>query len=270
MRSLPHLSLRLLGVAGAAAVITLVGAGPAFAHVTAQPGTAEQGGYTVVTFRVPNESDTAGTVGLTVNLPTDHPFSSARTTPIPGWTATTNKVPLNPPVQDEGRTITEAIGSVTWTAAPGTRIEPGQYLDFPLSLGPMPDVDQLMFPASQTYDDGEVVNWNEPMGPNGAEPEHPAPVVMLTAPATGSGGHGMGGAAAPETAGEPATAAEAAPPMGAASDTTARWLGGLGLLVGALGLGLGAGALVRRGRAVGNSAATGAGDRSREGADATR
>ena len=270
MRSLRRTSLRVAGVAGTAAVLTLVAAGPAFAHVTAQPGTAEKGGYAVVTFRVPNESDTAGTVGLTVNLPTDHPFSSARTTPIPGWTATTNKVPLNPPVQDDGRTITEAVGSVTWTAAPGTRIEPGQFLDFPLSLGPMPDdVDQLVFPASQTYSDGEVVNWSEPMGPNGAEPEHPAPVVTLTAPAAG-GGHGMGGAAPAAAAAAPPMASGAAPPVAEASDTTARWLGGLGLLVGALGLGLGAGALIRSRRPASGPPPAAADERSREGVDSVR
>jgi uncharacterized protein YcnI len=237
-------ALRVGGVAATAAVLSVVGAGPAFAHVTAQPGTAEQGGYSVVTFRVPNESDTAGTVGLTVTLPTDHPISSVRTTPLPGWTATTSKVPLNPPVQDDGRTITETVGSVTWTAAPGTRIEPGQYLDFPLSLGPLPDdADQIILPATQTYDDGEVVNWNEPMGPNGAEPEHPAPVVALTEPAAGAGGHGMGGAAAPAAAAPAADPGTA--PAPSTSDTTARWLGGLGLLVGALGLGLGGGAVMR-------------------------
>src|SRR5258708_2398703 len=32
-------------------------AGAAFAHVTISPGSAQQGGFTVVTFRVPTESD---------------------------------------------------------------------------------------------------------------------------------------------------------------------------------------------------------------------
>ena len=58
-------SLRRSAVRGAVvlavtAAAALIGAGPAFAHVTAQPGQAAQGGYTVVTFRVPDESDTAG------------------------------------------------------------------------------------------------------------------------------------------------------------------------------------------------------------------
>ena len=44
-----------------------------------------------------------------------------------------------------------------------------------------------------------------------------------------------------------ATAAAADPP--ASEDTTARWLGGAGLLVGALGLGFGGGAVLRTRRA---------------------
>ncbi len=58
----------------------------------------------------------------------------------------------------------------------------------------------------------------------------PAPVVELVDPA-----------AAPVTA---AVTASAAPVPAGAGDDTARWLGGAGLLVGALGLGVGGGALV--------------------------
>ena len=49
---------------------------------------------------------------------------------------------------NDGNAITKTIGSVTFTANPGTRIGPGQYMDFPLSLGPFPDnVDVLRMPA---------------------------------------------------------------------------------------------------------------------------
>jgi uncharacterized protein YcnI len=222
---------------GTTALVALAGAAPAFAHVTANPDTVQKGGYGVVTFRVPDEDDTAGTVALTVNLPTDHPFSSVRTTPIAGWTVTTSEVALNPPLKDDdGNAITKTIGSVTWKANPGNKIAPGQYLDFPLSLGPFPDnVDVIRMPAVQTCDNGTVVNWADPPNADGSEPEHPAPSVTLTA-AT-SDAHG----------GMTTTAAPAAPPS--SDDTTARWLGGAGLLVGALGLGFGAGALLRTRRA---------------------
>jgi hypothetical protein len=41
-------------------------------------------------------------------------------------------------------------------------------------------VNQLQFKASQTYSDGEVVQWIEPTVKGGAEPAHPAPVLTLT------------------------------------------------------------------------------------------
>ncbi|WP_433277339.1 YcnI family protein [Pseudonocardia xinjiangensis] len=229
------------GTVGALAVtVAVIGAAPALAHVTAQPGTAQQGGYSVVALRVPTESDTAGTVKLQVTLPPDHPITSVRTTPRPGWTATMTKAPLNPPIQRSGRTITEAVSTVTWTADPGTRIAPGEFADFPLSLGPLPtDTDRLVLPAVQTYDNGEVVAWDQPPAADGSEPERPAPSVTLT-PADDEAG----------TALVTSASATGAPTAGA-TDDTARWLGGAGLLVGALGLGVGAGAVLRTRRTAG-------------------
>lgn len=225
---------RTAAVVTTAAALAVAVAAPAFAHVTAQPGQAEQGGYTVVSMRVPNESDTAGTVKLEVSLPTDTPITGVRTTPVAGWTATVTKTPLNPPLERNGRTYAEVVSTVTWTAQPGTRIGPGEFLEFPLSLGPLPTgVNQILLPAVQTYDDGEVVRWDQPPA-EGAEPERPAPVVTLTA-ATGDG-HGAAAAGAEDTGtGD--------------TDDTARWLAGAALLLGALGLGFGLGALLRGRRA---------------------
>lgn len=240
-------TLRAGTVTVVAAAVALVGAAPALAHVTAQPGTAEQGGYTVISFRVPTESDTAGTVKLQVTLPADHPITSVRTTPRPGWTAVMTKAPVNPPVQSNGRTITEAVSTVTWTADPGTRIGPGEFAEFPLSVGPLPtDTDQLVLPAVQTYDDGEIVAWDQLPAADGSEPERPAPTVTLT-PAAGDD-HAMG---AMSTTGTTATTGATTTVAAAGTDTTARWLGGGGLLVGALGLGVGVGAVLRARRATG-------------------
>jgi periplasmic copper chaperone A len=235
-RPIRRFALRAGTVLTVAAAVALTGAVPALAHVTAQPGYAEQGGYTVVTMRVPNESDTAGTVELEVTLPVDHPITGVRTTPVPGWTATTARAPLATPIERNGRTITDAVRTVTWTATPGTRIGPGEFLEFPLSLGPLPtDTDLLLLPAVQTYDDGEVVAWDQPPAADGSEPERPAPAVTLSPP-SGS-----------EEGATPVAALTTAP--GSGTDPTARWLGGTGLLLGALGLGLGGGALLRSRRA---------------------
>jgi uncharacterized protein YcnI len=230
-------ALRLATVLSVAATATVLGAAPAFAHVTAQPGNAVQGSYSVVSLRVPNESDTAGTVKLEVTLPADHPLSSVRTTPVPGWTATMTKTAINPPVQVGEATVSEAVRTVTWTADPGSRIGPGEFLEFPLSVGPLPTgVEEIALPAVQTYDDGEVVAWDQPMNPDGSEPERPAPTLTLT-PAVGNGG-GHHAAASTDTAAQQIQNADN-------TDDTARWLAGAGLLVGALGLGVGGGAVLR-------------------------
>jgi uncharacterized protein YcnI len=226
-----------------AGVFALVSPGTASAHVTAnviEP--AKKGGYSKITFRVPNEDNTQGTIKLTINFPKDTPLTSARPKPVPGWTTEVTKVPLNPPIKRNNTEIKEAIGTISWTAQPGTRINPGEFQEFDISAGPLPDADQLILPATQTYDGAKgEVKWDAPPAA-GSEPEHPAPVVKLVAAAAGEDAHGSGGTAADV---KPAadTHNDAAAP--AASDNTARWLGGAGLLVGALGLGLGVGATLR-------------------------
>jgi uncharacterized protein YcnI len=231
-----------LAVAGASALV-LVTSGVASAHVTAQPGSAAQGSYAEVAFRVPSESETASTVKLEVTLPTDHPVPSVRTTPMPGWTAALTTVPLNPPIQTDDGSVTQAVHTITWTAQPGTKLGPTEFADFVVSMGALPDnADSLVMPAVQTYDDGSVVRWDQVQAPGAPEPEHPAPVLKLV---KGSGdAHGgdhhdmaMGGG---DADGGGADAGSAG-----GTDTTARWLGGIGLVLGALGLGLGAGAVTR-------------------------
>ena len=230
-------------VLGATAILALTTAGLASAHVTAStPKDAVQGGYTKVTFRVPNERPDSGTVKLEVTLPAEYPLASVSTKPTPGWKVEAVKEKLATPVKSHGREVTEAVRTVTWTADPGSRIEPGQFNEFDLSIGPLPDnTDQLILPAKQTYDSGEVVDWNAPPPAEGAdEPERPAPVLKLVAKADGDA-HGTATATAVADGHDTAAAGS--------TDDTARWLGGAGLAVGALGLGLGAGAVLRSRRA---------------------
>jgi periplasmic copper chaperone A len=235
-------------VAVAAGVATLLGGGSAAAHVTAKVlgEPAMQGGYTKITFRVPNEEPDAGTIKLELKLPADAPLTSARTKPMAGWTAAIAKAPLDKPVEVHGAEIKEAVSTVTWTAANGTRINPGEFMEFELSVGPLPEVDQLVIPAIQTYDNGVVANWDAPPVEEGdEEPEHPAPTVAL-AP-EGEDAHGT---AAPENAAATADSDDTTEAAASSTDDTARWLGGAGLVVGALGLGFGVGATMRARRAV--------------------
>ncbi|MFD9129850.1 YcnI family protein, partial [Kitasatospora sp. NPDC059571] len=179
MRTTPARRIALGAAVAGTAVVVL--AGPASAHVTVQPGTAPQGGYTAVAFRVPDESDTASTVKLEVSLPMDHPLASVRIQPLPGWTAVLEKSRLDKPLTSHGQNITEAVSKITWTADAGTKIAPGQFQEFRVSLGALPtDTDKLVFKALQTYDNGDVVRWIEESKAGQPEPAKPAPALTLT------------------------------------------------------------------------------------------
>lgn len=218
----PHRRLvRAVAVAAAATALVALPTTTASAHVRVVPGSTTAGSYATLTFRVPNESDTASTTRLTVTLPTDTPLLSVSTRPVPGWTATVEEVALPSPVDVSGTTVTRAPGSVTWVADAGAAIGQGQFQEFEISAGPLPAAGTtLVLPAAQTYSDGTVVDWDQ-LADGGNEPEHPAPAFTVTAADDGT--------------------ASAEP-----SDTTARALGGAGLALGAVAVLLAVGGLLRR------------------------
>ncbi|MGK4582267.1 YcnI family copper-binding membrane protein [Kitasatospora sp. HPMI-4] len=239
---------RIAAVSAAAATAVVAFAVPAFAHVTVQPGTAQQGDYTAVAFRVPDESDTASTVKLEVNLPMDHPMASVRILPLPGWTATLEKSKLDKPLQSHGQDITEAVSKITWTADDSAKIAPGQFQEFKVSLGALPtDTDKLTFKALQTYDNGDIVRWIDEAKDGQPEPAHPAPVLTLTKAAAAAGDHHGGASAAPSAAAD-ASHDDSTDKQAAAksSDSTARTLGVAGIVVGVIGAGLGVAGLRRK------------------------
>jgi len=177
-----HARTRLGALAGAAAVLVAVGAlvvaSPAAAHVHVE-GDAVPGSRTTATFRVPTESETASTTSITVALPTDTPITSVRALTKPGWEFEAERVDLDSPVTIGDVTITSAYGSLTWTAT-GDGIAPGEYDEFVVQLGPVPDQAELVLATEQGYSDGTVVAWDQT---GGHDAERPAPVLAI-----GSGG----------------------------------------------------------------------------------
>ena len=212
-------SISRILIAGAVAAGLYFSAGTAlaWAHVHASSDNAVRGGAAIVTFEVPNESSTgAATTALTVALPN---VASAHAEAMPGWTAKLDR-----------DAVAGTVRSVTWTAAPIGGIPADQFALFRISVQ-LPDSDTVSFPATQTYSDGSVVKWDQPPQPGGGEPEYPAPRLTLAA----------GPMVVPHDHHTPpaAPAAQSTPP----ADNTARVLGGVALVLGALGLCL---ALVRR------------------------
>ena len=56
----------------------------------------------------------------------------------------------------------------------------------PVSAGPLPKTSSIAFTATQTYSDGTVVKWDQPVVEGGPEPEHPA--LTLEPPAASEHG----------------------------------------------------------------------------------
>ena len=205
----------LIAGAASAALYLPVGTAAAWAHVHASSEDAARGSEAIVTFEVPNESSTrAPTTALTVFLPN---VASANAEAMPGWT-----------VKLDRDTAAGTVRSVIWTAAPNGGIPADQFALFRISVQ-LPDADTVSFPATQTYSDGSIVKWDQPPQPGGGEPEHPVPTLTLAA-----------GPAVPHNHAPPSVPMAQSKP---AADNTARVLGGVALIVAALGLCL---ALVRR------------------------
>jgi len=230
---------RTLATGATTAGALLLFAAPAAAHVTVSAPDAQQGGFATVTFSVPNERDDSGTNRLEVTMPEDHPLAFVSVEPVPGWTVDVERTPPDQPVEAEGEEVTEAVSKVTWQGGP---VAPGQFQQFVVSAGPLPDdVDRLEFPTLQTYEDGEVVRWIESTPPGGEEPENPAPTLELTS-ASDDGDDGTTATTAADTSPQGGNQAAQIADVGDDADT-AKTLGIVGIVVGAVGLLVGLGAL---------------------------
>ena len=77
--------------------------------------------------------------------------------PKPGWKRTITMEKLDPPVDVFGeQQITERVATVTWE---GGKIAPGEFDEFGMSAKVPAEETTLVFPATQTYSNGEVVHW---------------------------------------------------------------------------------------------------------------
>lgn len=234
-------SLHLLVVSTVFAAGALLTAAPAAAHVRVDEGhQPPKGGYGIVRLIVPNESQQAATVALTVTLPDDVDLTSARTLPIPGWSAS---------IETEPSGDGQRVSRITWRAIEKAGgLTPSEFGEFTFSAGPWPEnVDSVSLLSDQAYSDGSVVSWNEIAVDKDSEPEHPAPVVTLAAAESGhtGDGHGVPGDSGAETAtADPTLVAAHAP---AADSWWWRATSVAGLLI-ALGTAATLGVVLRRNR----------------------
>jgi periplasmic copper chaperone A len=165
----------------------LLNAAPAGAHVTVSPSSIPQGTDDVIlTFRVPNESATAAVTGLKIQFPLAHPIVLVNPEAGSGWQVSVIKTALSKPVTTDDGSFTSTTSEIDWT---GNTIPVGQFGAFNvLAQGIPTGTSQLVFKAIQSYSDGTAVSWIEVPSKAVPNPEHPAPVLTLTAAAAAPGG----------------------------------------------------------------------------------
>ncbi len=220
------------------------------AHISLHPNTIPAGAFATLDVRVPGEQEGAHVKKIDVLFPQG--FTGVDYENVAGWSTKVIETKLATPIKEDGETIDTEVSQIVWTwTGPLGKVDNGQFIQFPLSLA-VPDNaagKALEFRTVQTYSNGQVVHWISPS----LEAEHPSPRINVTA--RGGVIQDIAGEEAGPQAGQTGGSTSThAPTTGAAASGsgTSKGLGVTALILGALGLitGLGALAASRRKRAV--------------------
>jgi periplasmic copper chaperone A len=146
--------MKKLSVVPIGTALVLLMAAPALAHVTVQPPEAPTGSFFAFAVRVPNERPDAATTEVEVQFP--ETVTNVSVQPHPGWDYEVKMKTLDEPIEVFGEEVTEAVDTITWS---GGTIAPGEFDEFGFSVRTPDEPGELVFPALQTYEGGEVVEW---------------------------------------------------------------------------------------------------------------
>jgi len=237
---------RRLAALGAALIAVVAFPAIAAAHVSVHPNTVPAGAFATLNLRVPGEEDNAYAYKVAMQVPPG--FISLDTETVPGWSVETKTKKLAKPIETDDGPIEEEVSEVIWTGDKKEgKLPDGSFVQFPLSVAIPEEYEgkPLPFKTLEYYSNGKVVRW---IGP--PESENPAPTINVTE----KGGvieDVAGGEAGPTAAGAPTGEAESMD-MEVSGEPEGSGSGGgsddalaiVALVIGALGLIAGAGALV--------------------------
>jgi uncharacterized protein YcnI len=133
----------------------------AHAHVTVWPRSASHGAYERYVVRVPNEKDVA-TTRVEIRFPAEVRISSFLD--VAGWKL---------------EVLTDSAGKITGAVWTGS-LPPKRFVEFPFVAVNPKEGARVVWPAFQTYEGNQVVEWT---GPEGSKT--PASVTTLSARPTG-------------------------------------------------------------------------------------
>jgi uncharacterized protein YcnI len=138
-----------------AASAALLAPAVAQAHISIHPNAVPAGAFATLTFRVPNESDSASTTKLAIQMPPG--FTDVSAAPPPGWSFSVKTRKLATPITTDAGTVTTEVSELDFS---GGKVPPGQFGQFPISVViPGRAGDVLAFKTVQTYSNGQVDSW---------------------------------------------------------------------------------------------------------------
>jgi uncharacterized protein YcnI len=211
------------------------------AHISLHPNTVPAGAFATLDVRVPGEQEGAYIKEVDVLFPQG--FTGVDYENVPGWSTKVIETKLGTPIKEDGETIDTEVSQIVWTwTGPLGKVNNGQFIQFPLSLAIPDDATgkALEFRTVQTYSNGQAVHWISPS----LSAEHPSPRINVIA--RGGVIQDIAGDEAGPEAGQTAGSSSTPTPTPVAATSSGGASKGLGitaLILGALGLIAGLGAL---------------------------
>ena len=195
-------------------------AGPAWAHVEVEAEPGQPGAVdALVKIMAEAESTTAGISKVEVVADPAIPADQVTIADGPsGWKA--------------------AAGPLGGFVLEGPALPTGEDAKVSLRVKTLPDAPQVVFKVIETYSDGKISRWISLPGPDGKEPDNPAPIIKLTA--------GAASAVSPKPAGnDDDDKGQAALATTGAADGALSAVGGLLLALGGFSIVVGTGSRPR-------------------------
>lgn len=170
---------------GACAILLATSA--AQSHVVLEDSSAASGASYRASFRVGHGCDGAATTGIKVLIPDG--FQGSKPMPKPGWTLRVVSARLAKPYDSHGKTITDDVVEVSWTAnGPENALPEAWYDEFVLRGTTPHQPGALWFKVLQTCEKGQN-DWSQVPANGTSTKGLKAPAALLEVIDTGAAGH---------------------------------------------------------------------------------
>jgi uncharacterized protein YcnI len=161
---------------------------PASAHVTLEYGVANANTYYKANFKIGHGCGASATRQVVVQIPAG--VQGAKPMPKAGWVIDIERTQLAQPYKDHGRTVTEVVSRITWTAKTEADALPNNFYDeFALQAKLGMPAGLVYWPVSQVCQEGRL-DWTQTpkAGQKPSDLQFPAALLEVL-PASGGHAH---------------------------------------------------------------------------------